>query len=209
MNETDLAGEARELYDSWRRLGLAESAAMDEVTRSGLIGDEDLVQHFIETGLSPEMAKAAARGRASYDGHRDPFNELVESFQSLGLSPEAAKHAAIGGSGSETEARREAWEARAAGRGADQSTQEAAEAVQAFAEAVAAAARFHDWPQDTAVEWIKRKVREEMAGLPLREAAVKLRDYAGPLAHGSTARQLGLTEVFPNTTPPGSSPLNG
>lgn len=75
MRPDELQGEARELFETWRRLGLPERAALDEVRRAD---------------LGPELGA---------------FDQMVGLFESLGLGPAEARLAAIGRGRSEREAR--------------------------------------------------------------------------------------------------------
>jgi hypothetical protein len=67
VKPSDLQGEARELYESWRDLGYSEVAALDLVQRSGLIGVNEHVRQVYEffrgQGLSERAASHAALGR--------------------------------------------------------------------------------------------------------------------------------------------------
>ncbi|MEU6036904.1 hypothetical protein ABZ801_15995 [Actinomadura sp. NPDC047616] len=77
MRPEDLTGEAREVYEAWRGVGLSEPRALDEVRRSGLSG-------------LPEQ---------------DGFDAMTQMFQTIGLSESEARAAAIGRDGSERQAR--------------------------------------------------------------------------------------------------------
>ncbi|GAA2726352.1 hypothetical protein [Actinocorallia aurantiaca] len=68
MSAEELTGQARSLYESWRELGLSESAALDAVTESGLIREstapaDRLEAAFTEMGLTESAARRAAAGR--------------------------------------------------------------------------------------------------------------------------------------------------
>jgi hypothetical protein len=71
MRPDDLHGGARDSYDTWRRLGLSEQAAMDVLREDGLLPPESdhdrLVANFMMLGLSASEAEVAAVGR---DGTR-------------------------------------------------------------------------------------------------------------------------------------------
>jgi hypothetical protein len=68
----DLRGKARELYQTWRGLGLSESAAMEQVREAGLLRErrsehDRLRETFIGLGLSERAAEVAAAGRDGRD----------------------------------------------------------------------------------------------------------------------------------------------
>jgi hypothetical protein len=67
MRPDDLRGTARDSYDTWRRLGLSESAAMNALVEDGVVQlsqHDRLVKNFRETfGLSERAAEIAAAGR--------------------------------------------------------------------------------------------------------------------------------------------------
>lgn len=106
MQPHDLTGEARDLYESWRRLGHSEAQALDEVRRSGIIEQQGMEEAFLGMGLSPEQARFAAQGRDGGARPADPFEQMYEAFLSTGMSPEQARLAAIGRDGTEHQARR-------------------------------------------------------------------------------------------------------
>jgi hypothetical protein len=68
VDPKSLSGEALRRYDTWRTLGLSESAAIEELRRDGLIeedGFERAVGLFMRLGLSEAEARTAAVGRMS------------------------------------------------------------------------------------------------------------------------------------------------
>ncbi|HEY1325131.1 MAG TPA: hypothetical protein VGF32_33065 [Streptosporangiaceae bacterium] len=123
MNVWDLRGDARDLYDQWRRVGLTEAQALEEVERSGILTRQDLAEQFEGLGLSPEAARYAAQGRHGEPLTAHPFDQLVECFMARGMTREAATTAAIGREcRDETEAREAFAESAAERYRARQST---------------------------------------------------------------------------------------
>jgi hypothetical protein len=105
MRVSDLTGEARRLYESWRELGYSERQALEEVERSGIAYEQELTEIFQNIGMSESAARCAALGHSS-GAAVHPFDEAVKQFEGLGLSPEGAKVAAIGRDGTEARARK-------------------------------------------------------------------------------------------------------
>lgn len=67
----DLRGEALQSYETWRGLGLSESAALDQVMESGQVevdGFDRMVGAFRGLGLSESAARVAAVGRDGTEG---------------------------------------------------------------------------------------------------------------------------------------------
>lgn len=112
MRPHELTGKARELYESWRRLGYSEAQALDEVSRSNIVEEEGLYEAFRGMGLSEAEARAATDGRAG-GVPVDPFDEMYKTFRGLGLSEAEARAAAIGRDGTEHRAR-QVWAEAAA-----------------------------------------------------------------------------------------------
>lgn len=71
ISPKDLTGDARKWFDTWRNLGLSESAAMDQVRRDGYLGQvEDGFDRVAQNlgrafGLSESAARTAAAGHAT------------------------------------------------------------------------------------------------------------------------------------------------
>jgi hypothetical protein len=95
VNPFDLPEEARTLYERWRAVGYSREDAMERVERSGLVGDNDLVESFRRLGLSEAAARDAARGHDGGSGGSSSGAEQM--FRDVfGLSEAEAKAAAEG-----------------------------------------------------------------------------------------------------------------
>jgi hypothetical protein len=106
VRASDLTGEARRLYETWREVGYTDAQALEEVDRSGILVEQQLIETYQRRGMSPEAAAAAARGRNGTSATLHPFDRLTEAYRRAGMSPEAARLAAIGRNGrTEAEAR--------------------------------------------------------------------------------------------------------
>lgn len=105
MEHHELTGEARDLYESWRRLGHSEAQALDEVRRSGIAHQQGLEDMFRSVGLSEAEARVAARGRDGGVPPADPFEQMYNMFLKTGMSEAQARAAAIGRDGTEYKAR--------------------------------------------------------------------------------------------------------
>jgi hypothetical protein len=105
VNHWELRGPARDLYDSWRRQGLSEAAAIEEVQRSGILEEQLLGETYEGRGMSAVAARLAAAGRNRMPATGDPFDAMVQLYEARGMSPAAARLAAIGRGRTETEAR--------------------------------------------------------------------------------------------------------
>jgi hypothetical protein len=84
----DLNRKQREMFDTWRSLGLSESAAMDALREDGLVAMSDhdrLVANFVSLGLSASEAETAAHGRgprlARGTTTRSPGVTVAETLQ--------------------------------------------------------------------------------------------------------------------------------
>lgn len=96
MNPKELRGEALGVFELWRNLGLSETAALDEVRRSGLLGRpepfDELVRVFETIGLTADEARVAAIGRASSEYEaRESFNEADRAVDRDQLTDEVER----------------------------------------------------------------------------------------------------------------------
>lgn len=107
MEQHELTGEARDLYESWRRLGHTEAQALDEVRRSGIGEQQALEDAFRSAGMSEAEAHIAAQGRDGGVRTADPFEQLYNMFLRTGMSEAQARAAAIGRDGTEHQARQQ------------------------------------------------------------------------------------------------------
>jgi hypothetical protein len=81
----DLNGEQRKAFETWRSLGLSESAAMDCLITDGVVAvseEEQLARSLSSTfGLSEAAAEAAARGRDGGPPSSRPVSESQPARQ--------------------------------------------------------------------------------------------------------------------------------
>ncbi|WP_433541160.1 hypothetical protein ACQP10_08525 [Streptosporangium sandarakinum] len=178
MRATDLQGEAKRVFDSWRAAGYTETQALEEVERSGVLHEDQLYGIFKGLGMSENAARTAARGRVGTTAG-GPFDELVGAFRLLGMSGDAARTAAVGRDMTERQAR----QVLAAG-------DVQASLQQAFGAAVRACQSFHDMTEANAKAWITKKLDTEWAPLSPAERIIELTSYAKTFGSGAKAADL-------------------
>lgn len=166
MRPEDLSGDAREMYEAWRGLGLSETRALAEV--AGMDG-------------APQV---------------EPFDELASAFRSMGLSEGESRAAAVGRDGSESQARRLFAEAVRPGTGSAapgeveqrRALAEAVRAAQRFHGFDAE--RAEDWVRRKyEAEWVRLPLAEAVREL---RAYARMLEAAPPLSVRSA--RAGLDE---------------